>query len=417
MAIGAPTYSDDDSELSDLDGDDAIGFDSDFRAPTLSAKERAGLAPTLGAGLTRGAGAGAADADPFGGDVADPSVAAAPDFGAAVYEIPCPSSTRAQCAAFNHDGSLLAFGCEDGIVRAHDATTGRPSALFNTAKHDDPDAPRGVVTAVRFLRGAVDDRAAAKNVALVATSAGRVFHWHATSGAVLGDPIVETHNQTFALDVRADGRAFATAGSDATVRAYDQTTRRVVSRLPPYDPSGPGSAAEGHADRVFAVRYLHENADVLASAGWDNVLTVWDARAGTRAARKIQGPSVCGDAVDARFVGAGVEILTGSWRDRRAVQLWDMGTGRLVADVPFGAPAGEKNCAVYGARFAKKAGTVVAAGSGSNEARATDPNTGRCAARVAGLPAPAHAVELTPDEGMVAVTCADGVRVFETRGW
>ena len=174
MAIGAPTHSDEDSELSDLDGDDTIGFDSDFRTPSLSAKERAGLAPTLGAGLTRGSGDG--DAESFGGDVADPSVAAAPDFGATLCEISCPTSTRAQCAAFSPDGSLLAFGCEDGIVRAHDATTGRPSALFNTATHDDPDAPRGVVTAVRFLRGdgvADDNRADNRaNVALVATSGG-----------------------------------------------------------------------------------------------------------------------------------------------------------------------------------------------------------------------------------------------------
>ena len=412
MAIGAPTHSDEDSELSDLDGDDTIGFDSDFRTPSLSAKERAGLAPTLGAGLTRVSGDG--DAESFGGDVADPSVAAAPDFGAALCEISCPTSTRAQCAAFSPDGSLLAFGCEDGIVRAHDATTGRPSALFNTATHDDPDAPRGVVTAVRFLRGdgvADDNRANNRaNVALVATSAGRVFHWHATSGAVLGDPIVETHNQTFALDVRADGRAFATAGSDATVRAYDQTTRRETSRLP-------SGSADGGADRIFAVRYLDDAADVVASAGWDNTLTVWDARAGPRPARIIRGPSVCGDAVDARFGNGGVEILTGSWRDRRAVQLWDLGTGRVLADVPFGALEGEKNCQVYGARFAKKGRMIVAAGSGSNEARATRATTGTCAARVAGLPAAAHAVELAPDETKVAVTCADGVRVFETKGW
>ena len=40
MAIGAPTHSDEDSELSDLDGADTIGFDSDFRTPSLSAQER-----------------------------------------------------------------------------------------------------------------------------------------------------------------------------------------------------------------------------------------------------------------------------------------------------------------------------------------------------------------------------------------
>ena len=57
------------------------------------------------------------------------------------------------------------------------------------------------------------------------------------------------------------------------------------------------------------------------------------------------------------------------------MQLWDLGTGRVLADVPFGALEGEKNCQVYGARFAKKGRMIVAAGSGSS-ARATRATTG-----------------------------------------
>ena len=246
-----------------------------FRTPSLSAKERAGLAPTLGAGLTRGSGDG--DAESFGGDVADPSVAAAPDFGATLCEISCPTSTpRAVRGVQSRRISprVRVRGRHRPRARRHHRPSLRP------LQHRDTRRP-GRAPRRRHRRSFPPRRRGRRrqppnnraNVALVATSAGRVFHWHATSGAVLGDPIVETHNQTFALDVRADGRAFATAGSDATPCA--RTTRRLRRET-----SASSGSADGGADRIFAVRYLDDAADVVASAGWDNTLTVWDARAG-----------------------------------------------------------------------------------------------------------------------------------------
>ena len=105
------------------------------------------------------------------------------------------------------------------------------------------------------------------------------------------------------------------------------------------------------------MRYLDDAADVMASAGWDNVLTVGRARFGPRPARIIRG----GVRVRRRrrrygFRDGGAGDTHRTWRDRRAVQLWDLGTPRLLADVPFGAPVGEKNCAVYGARDKEKGG-------------------------------------------------------------
>jgi hypothetical protein len=90
------------------------------------------------------------------------------------------------------------------------------------------------------------------------------------------------------------------------------------------------------------------------------------------------------------------EILAGSWRDKNALQVWDMGTGRLIQDVPFGAVAGEKNCQLYSARFGKSdgrcRGLVFAGGSGANEARVVHRASGRCVARVSGLATAVHSV-------------------------
>ena len=295
------------------------------------------------------------------------------------------------CASVSPSLDAVVVGGTDHALYEVSLTTGRKIRQLYSKAHGH----REWVTCVTHAR---DGRVASGGMD------SKICVWDAR-GCRAAD--LEGHAGSVAALATLPGDALASASYDKTVRVWSLPGRG--------RPRGECvGTMRGSAPQTTA-RWSSSRG--LATGDRSGGATVWDARAGTRAARKIQGPSVCGDAVDARFVGAGVEILTGSWRDRRAVQLWDLGTGRLVADVPFGAPAGEKNCAVYGARFAKKAGTAIAAGSGSNEARATDPNTGRCAARVAGLPAAAHAVELAPDEGMVAVTCADGVRVFETRGW
>ena len=90
--------------------------------------------------------------------------------------------------------------------------------------------------------------------------------------------------------------------------------------------------------------------------------------------------------------------------------------GWLIQDMPFGAVPGEKNCLLYSARFGRSdgrcRGLVFAGGSGSNEARVVRRSDGRCVARVAGLSSAVHSVDLSPNELIMSVTCADGVRLY-----
>ena len=53
--------------------------------------------------------------------------------------------------------------------------------------------------------------------------------------------------------------------------------------------------------------------------------------------RKIFGPHICGDAIDIQSLsmsGTSRQILTGSWRKDRTLQIWDYGSGKLIKDVP-----------------------------------------------------------------------------------
>lgn len=53
--------------------------------------------------------------------------------------------------------------------------------------------------------------------------------------------------------------------------------------------------------------------------------------------RKIFGPHICGDALDIQSLSMSStnrQILTGSWRKDKTLQIWDHGSGKLIKDVP-----------------------------------------------------------------------------------
>ena len=104
-------------------------------------------------------------------------------------------------------------------------------------------------------------------------------------------------------------------------------------------------------------------------------------------------------------------VLVAAWRDRDAVQVWDLRAGVASANVPFGACAGTRGCKPYAARWAD-GGVAYVGGCGSNEFRAIDVKSGETMGRdVFGGDGAVHAIDVSG--GLVGVTCADGVRVYE----
>ena len=190
--------------------------------------------------------------------------------------------------------------------------------------------------------------------------------------------LTEDGNQVYTLDYRPDGASFATAGQDTAVRVYDEATLTLTTTLRAESLGRPGSAV-GHSSRVFSLKFVPEEAPLLLSGGWDNTVHLWDLRVGASVA-SIYGPHVCGDSVDVR----GCEVLTGSYKPFKQLQLWDLRTRELISTVPYrqalgdlasgsvapAAPAAASNCKVYSACFAKAGdgpSLIAAAGSGNAE--------------------------------------------------
>ncbi|KAF5841363.1 hypothetical protein DUNSADRAFT_13231 [Dunaliella salina] len=96
---------------------------------------------------------------------------------------------------------------------------------------------------------------------------------------------------------------------------------------------------------------------VLVSGGWDRSVNIWDLRL-ARAVRSVSGPYICGgDNLDIR----GEELVTGSWRRDKPLQLWDIGSGRLLTNCPFYQPELDA-CMLYAAKFTPGPEDLILAG-------------------------------------------------------
>jgi COMPASS component SWD3 len=67
------------------------------------------------------------------------------------------------------------------------------------------------------------------------------------------------------LDINCDGTKFATAGMDTKVRIYDVGKKSTPSIME-------SGEIPSHSNRIFCVKWLDDNPNLLLSAGWDGVI-------------------------------------------------------------------------------------------------------------------------------------------------
>lgn len=294
---------------------------------------------------------------------------------------------------YSPDNECILLGCSDGHLRVYDATNGRHMYTWNTAGKKEIKLP---VTSLKF-RPFTQTR---KNIALVAGSGGIVQHWHITSGRFL-HTITEENNQVYAVDYRDDGNFFATAGKDAAVRVYDDSTKNLVVTMK----GGTGNLTNGHANRVFTLKFVKNDPNLLVSGGWDNTVQIWDKRKGT-AIRRIFGPHICGDSLD---IDSNNTILTGSWRSDHQLQLWDFTTGKLMEEFKLPSDSITKQkCSIYTACFNHDSSFIACGGSGSNEVRVVNRADGQIVGELTGLEKAIYSVTFSPDGEFVAAGGGDG---------
>lgn len=298
---------------------------------------------------------------------------------------------------FSPDGHFVAAGCGDGAIRVFNAQTG--ALAYNLQGGSNVALP---TTAIRFRP--TNESSKTKNVLIAANAAGDVQHWHMTSGKCLHTMVEGDNNQVYALDYDKDGTRFVTAGKDTAVRVYDEATKSLITTMQGgmgYSPT----ATPGHSNRVFSVKVVPQDENLVISGGWDNTVQIWDIRVGY-AIRSMYGPHICGDSLDIHHN----TVVTGSWRANNQLELWDFGSGEKISDVPWHVLPNQPACMLYAAQFSKDvAGRFIAAGgSGANEAKVFDRlSNNSIVGTVTGLTRGVFALDFSPNEQKIAIAGGD----------
>lgn len=307
------------------------------------------------------------------------------------------------CAKFSPDGNFIAAGCGDGAIRVFNSSTG--SLAYNLQGGSNIALP---TTAIKFRPVTATTRT--KNVLIAANAVGTVQHWHMTSGKCLHS-IEEPDNQVYALDYNPEGTKFVTAGKDTAIRVYDEATKSLIVTMK----GGLGYSVRttpGHSNRIFAVKVLNHDDNLIISGGWDNTVQIWDTRVGY-AIRSIFGPHICGDSLDV----VGNRVVTGSWRPNHQLEIWDFTTGNKETDINWHMLPSQPPCMLYAAQFSKEGqGRFIAAGgSGANEAKIFDTEKNNAiVGTVTGLSRGVFSVDFSPESQKIAIAGGDAsIRIFD----
>jgi len=336
--------------------------------------------------------------------------------------------TECICVRWSPDDEILAAGCGDGLVRLFDKDGKLKDRLGSVPIEKTQGLSIGNdKLPVMAMRWRPDT---AKKAVRVAGADGVIELYDIKTKQVRSttkevDKVTGKQNQTLALDYNVDGTKWATGGADRVVRVYDESNPKECT----IECRGSTAGERGHQNRVCAVRFSPDKPSVLASAGLDGTVLLWDTRdRSPEPFCQISNVAVAGDSIDIK----GSLVLVGSWRPADQLQVFDMRKeGEMVKNVKFQkpketAPAGKSAgaarwlkakellrgaCNVYGAQYCTTgpaAGSIVAGGTGNKQIKVFSPEEPHWPLGSMVVPSGVHGLHVNKAGTLIAVAAVDG---------
>ena len=219
------------------------------------------------------------------------------------------------------DGRIAAFGCANDLIKIYSVNDAK---LFHILT---PDGElRLPITCIRFLK-----EQSGGIYRLIATYvSGFLRVWDVGNNKM--EKEININNEMYCCDINCTQKRIALGCESNSITILDLEDFSTVINHPRCTRR---DVMDGHASRVFALKYHPTDEHILLSGGWDNTIQIWDDRQ-ELPLRKIYGSHVCGDAID--IDPATSEIFVGNWRRQNPIQVWDFETGSLLRSIPLSSP-------------------------------------------------------------------------------
>lgn len=193
---------------------------------------------------------------------------------------------------FSPDGSRIATGDGNAVVRIWDITTGR-TEISTTVEHAFSAGPVFSPDGTTLLFGGFE---------------GQVWQWSIAEQQVIQEyPTLS--GVVWGVAFNLDGTQIAAGGEDLTARVYQSATGEAPTIL------------TGHRDGLTGVDF-NPNRALLGSTSWDNTLRLWNLDTGLET-RALQGPS--GGFTAIAFSPDGERVAGGARNG--TVRIWNIQTG------------------------------------------------------------------------------------------
>ncbi|WP_460699711.1 nSTAND1 domain-containing NTPase [Nocardia thraciensis] len=242
---------------------------------------------------------------------------------------------------FGPDGSVVATGAADGLVRLWDTATLQPvgdpltghtgairsltfgSGIIASAQGDgtvrvwDPIVRQPVRGMVIDDGSATTTAALGRNGAILATRGDddRVRLWNTATGDQIGEPLTPPGKFT-SLAFSPDGATLAAAAEDGPLRTWDLRTRRQAETPIPNDPG-----------TIRSVAYSPDGS-TLATGSFDGTVGLWDT---STHSRRGDSWTPTGGANSIIFGRDGETLLTLGLVGR-TIRTWDIGSHQQTGD-------------------------------------------------------------------------------------
>lgn len=251
---------------------------------------------------------------------------------------------------FDKEGTMLAVGLSNGYIYLYNPYSSNIIRKFESSMEGE------AITSIRFCPLKVSQM-------FIAASCDGIVNQFKISGGKKSEICREqdesgSNIQVFALDYHVQGLSFAAGRSDGSVIVYDDETKKIIQNY-----SHATGAHAGHSNRVFSVKFLTDDQNLLISGGWDGNMFIWDLRE-RKAVDFFKCEKISGDAIDYR----GGNVLVGCHESNDPMTLWNLGQREKICGIKWVEGQEANDAFVYSCGFAKGGEDFIYAASvGRNE--------------------------------------------------